>query len=263
MIARFALRAGVLAYLAMLLLVPVGFVFHRTFEHGLHPAWAAVTNQEAQHALWLTLIIAAIAVPLNTLFGIVLAIALVRHRFPGRGLVNAIVDLPLALSPVVVGLSLYLLYGTGGWLGGLAAHGIKILFAVPGMTIATIFVSLPFVVREVVPVLREVGTEQEQAAETLGGSAFQVFQRVTLPSIRGAVAYGVVLTTARAIGEFGAVSAVSGNVEGKTQTLPLYVKAQFDGFDTTGAYASSVVLALIAIGTVVGMRALHANEEVR
>ena len=150
MTARYLLRFGALSYLALLLLLPVGLVFYRTFEHGFHPAWAAVTNPEAQHALWLTLIIAAIAVPANTLFGVVLAIALVRHRFPGRGLVNAIVDLPLALSPVVVGLSLYLLYGTGGWLGGLAGHGIKILFALPGMTLATIFVSLPFVVREVV-----------------------------------------------------------------------------------------------------------------
>src|SRR5947199_10655125 len=218
MTARYALRFGALGYLAFLLLVPVGLVFYRTFEHGLHPAWAAVTNPEAQHALWLTLTIAAIAVPLNTVFGIVLGIALVRHRFPGRGLVNAIVDLPLALSPVVVGLSLYLLYGTGGWLGGLAGHGIKILFALPGMTLATIFVSLPFVVREVVPVLREIGTDQEQAAATLGATGWQTFWRITLPAIRWGVAYGVVLTTARALGEFGAVSVVSGRLAGQTET---------------------------------------------
>ena len=261
MTAKYALRFGALGYLALLLLLPVGLVFYRTFEHGFHPAWAAVTSPQALHALWLTLIIAAIAVPLNTLFGVVLAIALVRHRFPGRGLLNAVVDLPLALSPVVVGLSLYLLYGTGGWLGGLAGHGIKILFALPGMILATIFVSLPFVVREVVPVLREIGTDQEQAAETLGGAPFQVFRRITFPAIRGAVAYGVVLTTARAIGEFGAVSAVSGNIEGKTQTLPLYVKAQFDGFDTSGAYAASVVLALIAIAVVVSLRILQPKEQ--
>ena len=254
MTARYFLRFGVFAYLAMLLLVPVGFVFYRTFEHGLPPAWAAVTNPEAQHALWLTLIIAAIAVPLNTVFGVVLAIALVRHRFPGRGLVNAIVDLPLALSPVVVGLALYLLYGTGGWLGGLSEHGIKILFALPGMTIATIFVSLPFVVREVVPVLREIGTDQEQAAETLGAAPFTTFRRITLPAIRWAVGYGVVLTTARAIGEFSAVSVVSGRIVGKTETLPLYVQDQFEGFNTTGAFAASVVLALIALATVLGMR---------
>jgi sulfate transport system permease protein len=173
MTSKYALRVGALGYLALLLLVPVGFVFYRAFEHGLAPAWHAVTTHQAVHALELTLLIAAIAVPANTVFGVILALALVRGRFPGRGLVNAIVDLPLALSPVVVGLALFLLYGRGGWLGGLADHGIKILFAVPGMVLATMFVSLPFVVREVVPVLREIGTEQEQAAETLGASPFQ------------------------------------------------------------------------------------------
>jgi sulfate transport system permease protein len=251
---RYALRFSALGYLAFLLLVPVGLVFYRTFEQGFWPAWHAVTTPQALHALWLTLLIAAIAVPANTLFGVVLAIALVRHRFPGRGLVNAIVDLPLALSPVVVGLSLYLLYATGGWLGGLADHGVKILFALPGMVLATIFVSLPFVVREVVPVLREIGTDQEQAAETLGASPLTTFRRITLPAIRWAVAYGVVLTTARSIGEFGAVSVVSGRIEGKTETLPLYVQAQFEGFNTTGAFAASVVLALIALATVLAMR---------
>jgi sulfate transport system permease protein len=260
MTAKYALRLGALGYLALLLLLPVGLVFYRTFEHGFHPAWAAVTNSQALHALWLTLIIAAIAVPLNTLFGVVLAIALVRHRFPGRGLVNAVVDLPLALSPVVVGLSLYLLYGTGGWLGGLAGHGIKILFALPGMILATIFVSLPFVVREVVPVLREIGTDQEQAAETLGATPFTTFRRITLPAIRWAVCYGVVLTTARAIGEFGAVSIVSGRIEGKTETLPLYVQSQFEGFNTTGAFAACVVLALIALATVLAMRMFRPRE---
>src|SRR5882724_5682251 len=235
MIARYSLRFGALGYLAFLLLVPVGLVFYRTFEHGFQPAWDAVTNPQALHALWLTLLIAAIAVPANTLFGVVLAIALVRHRFPGRGLVNAIVDLPLALSPVVVGFSLYLLYGTGGWLGGLSDHGIKILFALPGMTLATIFVSLPFVVREVVPVLREIGTDQEQAAETLGAAPFTTFRRVTFPSIRWAVSYGVVVTTARAIGEFGAVSLVSGAIVGKTETMTLRVQGNDESYNTVGA----------------------------
>ena len=181
--ARYALRLSALGYLLLLLLVPVGLVFYRSFEHGPGPAWAAVTTPEALHALWLTLLIAAIAVPANTLFGIVLALALVRHRLPGRGLVNSVVDLPLALSPVVVGLALFLLYGRGGWLGGLADHGLRILFALPGMVLATIFISLPFVVREVVPVLREIGTEQEQAAETLGASPLQTFRRITFPAM--------------------------------------------------------------------------------
>ncbi len=258
---RYALRVGALGYLALLLLTPVVLVFYRAFEHGFGHAWDAVTTHAAVHALELTLLIAAIAVPANTIFGIVLALALVRGRFPGRGVVNAIVDLPLALSPIVVGLALFLLYGRGGWLGGLAGHGIKILFAVPGMVLATMFVSLPFVVREVVPVLREIGTEQEQAAETLGASPFQTFRRITLPAIRWAVAYGVVLTTARAIGEFGAVSVVSGRIQGRTETLPLYVQAQFESFDSAGAYAASVVLALIAIATVVGLRVFHPREE--
>jgi sulfate transport system permease protein len=259
-VGRYLLRFGALGYLTLLLLIPVALVFYRAFEHGFGPAWDAVSNHQAVHALELTLLIAAIAVPANTIFGILMALALVRTRFPGRGLVNAIVDLPLALSPVVVGLALFLLYGRGGWLGGLADHGIRILFAVPGMVLATMFVSLPFVVREVVPVLREIGTDQEQAAETLGASPLQVFRRITFPAIRWAVAYGVVLTTARCIGEFGAVSVVSGRIEGKTETLPLYVQARFEGFDISGAYAASVVLALIAIAVVVGMRAFHPRE---
>src|SRR5438094_3890050 len=261
MTARYALRFGALGYLAFLLLVPVGLVFYRTFEHGLHPAWAAVTNPQAQHALWLTLLIAAIAVPANTVFGVVLAIALVRHRFPGRGLVNAVVDLPLALSPVVVGLALYLLYGTGGWLGGLSQHGIKILFALPGMTLATIFVSLPFVAREVVPVLREIGTDQEEAAHTLGASPWQTFLRVTLPAIRWGLAYGVILTTARALGEFGAVSVVSGKLAGQTQTLTLFVEDRFQSFDLTGAYAASAVLAVLAAAGILTLTLLDRRRE--
>ena len=259
--ARYALRFGALGYLALLLLMPVGLVFYRAFEHGFGHAWDAVSSQQAVHALELTLLIAAIAVPANAIFGIVLALALVRTRFPGRGLVNAMVDLPLALSPVVVGLALFLLYGRGGWLGGLAEHGIKFLFALPGMVLATMFVSLPFVVREVVPVLREIGTDKEQAAETLGASSFQTFRRITFPAIRWAVAYGVVLTTARAIGEFGAVSVVSGRIEGKTETLPLYVQARFEGFDTPGAYAASVLLALLAVATLLAMTLFRRREE--
>jgi sulfate transport system permease protein len=258
MIGRYLLRVGALAYLALLLVIPVGLIFWRTFEHGFGAAWDSVTTPEARHALLLTLEIAAIAVPLNTVFGVVAAIAIVRHRFRGSGLVNALVDLPLALSPVVVGLSLLLLYGTGGWLEG---HGV--LFALPGMTLATIFVSLPFVVREVVPVLREVGTEQEQAAVTLGASSLQTFRRVTWPAIRWATAYGVVLTMARALGEFGAVSVVSGRLVGETETLTLHVQERYQSFDTTGAYAAAVVLALIALATLLLMNRLKPKEETR
>jgi sulfate transport system permease protein len=255
MIAKYALRTFSLSYLAVLLVAPVGYVFWKTFEHGVAPAWDAVTTPDAVHALKVTLILTAIAVPANTIFGVLCALAIVRHRYPGAGIVNALVDLPLALSPVVVGLALLILYGRGGWLGG---HGI--VFALPGMVLATIFVSLPFVVREVVPVLREIGTEQEQAAATLGASALQTFRRVTWPAIRYATAYGVVLTTARALGEFGAVSVVSGRLAGETESLTLYVQDRYQGFDTTGAYAAAVVLALLAMVTLLLMTRLKPKE---
>ena len=255
MIGKYALRVFSLSYLAVLLVAPVGYVFWKTFEHGVGPAWDAVTTPDALHALKVTLILTAIAVPANTIFGVLCALAIVRHRYPGAGIVNAVVDLPLALSPVVVGLALLLLYGRGGWLGG---HGI--VFALPGMVLATIFVSLPFVVREVVPVLREIGTEQEQAAATLGASALQTFLRVTWPAIRYATAYGVVLTTARALGEFGAVSVVSGRLAGETESLTLFVQDRYQSFDTTGAYAAAVVLALLAMATLLLMTRLEPKE---
>ncbi len=256
MIGKYAVRFFALGYLTVLLAAPVGFVFWRTFEHGVGPAWDAVTSHDAVHALKVTLILVGIAVPANTIFGVMCSLAIVRHRFPGAGIVNAVVDLPLALSPVVAGLALLLLYGRGAWLGG---HGV--LFALPGMVLASIFVSLPFVVREVVPVLREIGTEQEQAAATLGASAFQTFRRVTWPAIRWATAYGVVLTTARALGEFGAVSVVSGRLAGQTETLTLYVQDRYVGFDTVGAYAGAGVLALIAMATLILMTTLKPKEE--
>jgi sulfate transport system permease protein len=258
MTGKYALRFASLGYLAVLLVAPVGYVFFKTFEHGVGPAWDAVTTPDALHALKVTLILTAIAVPANTIFGVLSALAIVRYRFPGAGLFNAVVDLPLALSPVVVGLALLLLYGRGGWLGG---HGIA--FALPGMVLATIFVSLPFVVREVVPVLREIGTEQEQAAATLGASWLQTFWRVTWPAIRWATAYGVVLTTARALGEFGAVSVISGRLSGQTESMTLYVQDRYQAFDDVGAYASAVVLALIAVGTLILMTSLKPKEETR
>jgi sulfate/thiosulfate transport system permease protein len=255
MIGKYALSFAALGYLAVLLVAPVGYVFWKTFAHGVGPAWDAVTTPDALHALKVTLILTAIAVPANTIFGVLCAIAIVRHRYPGSGVVNAVVDLPLALSPVVIGLALLLLYGRGGWLGG---HGI--VFALPGMVLATIFVSLPFVVREVVPVLREIGTEQEQAAATLGASGFQIFRRITWPAIRWAVAYGVVLTTARALGEFGAVSVVSGRLAGQTESLTLFLQDRYQSFDTTGAYAAAVVLALLAMLTLLFMTQLKPKE---
>ena len=251
---RYLLRVAALGYLAAILLVPLLLVFRRAFADGFGPAWDAVTTPEALHAFYLTVLIAAIAVPANTVFGVLCALAIVRRRFRGHGIVNSVVDLPLALSPVVVGLALVLVYGRTGWLGpALAEQGIRVVFALPGMVLATIFVSLPFVVREVVPVLREIGDEQEQAASTLGASPWQTFRRVTLPAIRWGVAYGVVLTTARALGEYGAVAVVSGRIAGKTETLTLHVDEEYLRFNEVAAYTTSLVLALLAVLTLIAM----------
>ena len=263
MTAKRVVRYGSLGYLAVILIAPVGLIFWRAFEHGFGTFWDAITTPDAVHALKLTLEVAAVAVPLNTIFGVLCGLAIVRHRIPGMGLINAVVDLPMALSPVVVGLALYLLYANNGWFGTwLTEHGVRILFAFPGILLATIFVSLPFVVREVVPVLREIGTEQEEAAATLGANAFTIFRRITLPAIQWAVVYGVVLTMARALGEFGAVAIVSGGLAGRTQTMTQYVQAAYEnGANETGAYAASVVLAAIAILTLVLMTVFGRRED--
>ena len=259
---RLTLRFVALGYLVVLLLVPVGLVFYRTFEHGVGAVWDSITTPAAVSAFWLTIEIAAIAVPLNTILGIVTALVLVRGRFRGKWALEALIDLPFAVSPIVVGLSLLLVYGANGWFGSwLIGHGVQVIFAVPGMVLATVFVCLPFVVREVAPVLREVGDEQEQAAVTLGASGWQTFWRITLPSIRWGVAYGVVLTTARAIGEFGAVSVVSGHIAGQTETLTLLVDKRFQNFDLAGAYAASALLAVIALGTLLAMTVLKPRRE--
>jgi len=260
--ARIGLRIVALAYLGALLLVPVGIVFYRTFEHGIGAVWDSITTPAAIHALWLTIEIALIAVPLNTVLGVITALALVRGRFRGKALLDALIDLPFAISPIVIGLAMVLVYGRTGWFGGwLANQGIQVIFAVPGMVLATIFVCLPFVVREVEPVLREVGDEQEQAAATLGASRWQTFKRITLPSIRYGIAYGVVLSTARAIGEFGAVSVVSGKISGQTETLTLLVEKRFQNFDVAGAYAASTLLALIALATLLVMTRLRPRRD--
>jgi sulfate transport system permease protein len=243
--ATLSLRAVALGYLLLLLLLPLAVVFGRTFQHGLGAAWAWVTTPAAISALWLSLAMAAIAVPLNTVFGIGAALVLARGRGRARSVLDALIDLPFVVSPVVVGLALILVYGQSGWLG---LHGV--IYAWPGMALATVFVSLPFVVREVAPVLVEIGDEQEQAAATLGASGWQTFWRITLPSIRWGVAYGVVLSTARALGEIGAVLVVSSNVPGSTLTLPLLVyqrDAQIGAQTINGAYAAATELALMSL----------------
>jgi sulfate transport system permease protein len=254
---RIGLRSVALGYLALLLAFPVSMVFYKAFGDGFTAAWEAVTTPEAQHAFWLTFVMVAVAVPLNTVFGVLMAIALVRGRWRGKSVVSAIVDIPFAVSPVVIGLALFLVYGRQGWLADLP---FEVIFSVPGMILATLFVSLPFVVREVVPVLQEIGTEQEDAARTLGASPAQVFRRVTLPAIRWGVAYGVILTTARALGEFGAVSVVSGKISGQTETATVFVESRFQTFDLTGAYAASVVLALFAVAVILSMTLLERRK---
>jgi sulfate transport system permease protein len=258
--ATLSARAVVLLYLTLLLLLPLGVVFGRTFEHGFGTAWDWVTTPAAISAFWLSVIVAAIAVPLNTIFGVGCALVLVRSKARGRKVLDALIDLPFAVSPVIVGLALLLVYGTDGWFGKwFADNGVRIIYAPTGIVLATIFVSLPFVVREVAPVLMEVGDEQEQAAATLGASGWQTFWRVTLPSIRWGVAYGVVLTTARALGEIGAVLVVSSNVAGSTLTLPLLVyqrDADIGAGQITGAYAAATELAVMSLIVLLAMTVL-------
>jgi sulfate/thiosulfate transport system permease protein len=248
-VSRLALRFAALGYLAALLLVPVGLVFYHTFEHGVGAVWDSISTPAAISAFWLTVEVAAIAVLANTVFGVITALALARGKFRGKWLLDALIDLPFAVSPVVIGLALVLVYGRDGWI----ELPFQVIFSVPGIVLATIFVSLPFVVREVTPVLREIGDEQEQAAATLGASGWQTFWRITLPSIRWGITYGVVLSTARAIGEFGAVSVVSGKVAGETMTLTLLVEQRFTNYDLAGAYAASALLAVIAFATLLLM----------
>jgi sulfate transport system permease protein len=252
-----------LFYLFVLLIAPVGLIFYKTFENGIGPPLEAITSPDGLHAFWLTIVCVGIAVPLNTLFGVITAIVMVRHKFRGKALLNSVIDLPFAISPVVIGLALILIYGQDGWFGGtLQDLGVQVIFSVPGMVLATIFVSLPFVVREVMPVLQEIGTDQEQAAETLGASPWQTFWRVTLPAIRWGVAYGVVLATARALGEFGAVSVVSGKISGETETLPLFVENEYTNFNLAGAYAAAIVLAILALAVLLSMNLLRRNPEI-
>jgi sulfate/thiosulfate transport system permease protein len=242
--------------------VPLAMIFYRTFEDGLIAFYESVTTPAAISAMSMSLTIVAIVVPLNVVFGLVTALALARGRFPGRGVVQAIVDIPFAVSPVIVGVSLVLLWGVDGWLGGVAESGFQVVFSLPGMVLATIFVTLPFVVREVEPVLHEIGDEQEQAAATLGASRLQTFRRITLPAIRWGLAYGVVLTVARALGEFGALIVVAGGVPGESQTLTLLVHARYiDDHNAFGAYAAATALMGLALLTLLLMTALNRKRE--
>jgi sulfate transport system permease protein len=265
-VSKWSLRTIALVYLGFLLILPVIGIFFEAISYGIGVAIDAVTTPEAQHAFFLTILMCLVAVPLNTIFGVLTALVLVRQKFRGKAFLNGLIDLPFAISPVVIGLALLLLYGPrDSWVGEwFYENGIEIIFTPIGMAIATMFVSLPFVVREVEPVLREIGTDQEQAASTLGASGWQTFWKITLPSIRWGVTYGVVLATARALGEFGAVSIVSSNVAGETETVPLFVARQYDllGDHVAGAYAASIVLAILALMTLFSMNMIRRRDKV-
>ena len=256
------LTAAVLGWFALLILTPTLALVRGAFASGFAPFWEAITSADAQRAFRLTIGITLTATVLNTIFGLAFAVVLVRHRFWGKTLADGLVDLPFAVSPIVAGLMLVILFGPQGWIGRwLEAWGVRVVYAWPGMAMATAFVTLPFVVREVVPVLREFGAEQEEVAYTLGAGRWTTFWRVTLPSVRWGLAYGITLTVARSLGEFGALLVVSGNILGRTQTATLYIHDGIESFNTAGAYAASVLLAAVSFVLLIGMEALRKRVE--
>jgi sulfate transport system permease protein len=244
-----SLRGIVVVYLFLLVIWPVGLVAYNTFAGGTEALETALSDPVVLNALWLTAQVAFSAVLINTVFGVGISLLLVRHRFPGRRLLSVLLDLPLSVSPVVVGLAIILVYGgVDGWFGpSLEGAGFQVVFAMPGIVMATVFIALPLVIREVVPVLQEIGEDQEQAARTLGATGWQVFRRITLPAIRWAVVYGVVLSLARSLGEFGAVKIVSGNLINRTQTATLVVEQKYQDFEQSTAYATAFLLAFAAV----------------
>jgi sulfate transport system permease protein len=260
---RWGVRVVVLLYLAILIGLPVVFLVVKAFSHGFGAFWGEVTQPDALGALKLSLEVAAIAVPLNTIVGVGAALLIARHNFVGKRVLDTMFDVPVAISPIIVGIALVLAYSRIGWFGApLAREGINVLFTPLGVTLATMSVSLPYVLRSIVPVLLEVGNDQEQAARTLGAGRVRIFWNVTLPAIRWAVLYGVTLTIARTLGEFGAVLVVSGNITGVTQTLPIYIYDSWDQrFDVLGSYSGALVLALISIGVLAILAVLRRREK--
>ncbi len=261
---KFVLIGIAVFYLALILFIPAANVFAQAFKSGFGPFLANLTAPVFLHAVKLTVIIAVIVVPINTVFGLCAAWVIARNQFRGRALLISVLDVPFAVSPVVAGLMLVLLYGRNGWFGpALEAANIKIIFALPAMVIASAFITMPFVAREVIPVLEESGFDQEEAAKTLGANDWQIFWRVTLPNIRWGLLYGVILTNARVMGEFGAVSVVSGNIGGKTQTLPLFVEEAYKQYQTESAFAAAVLLAGLALVTLVLKEVLERKTQIK
>lgn len=241
-----------ISFITLLLLLPLMLVFQQAFAEGVSAFWAEITEPDAVAAIRLSLTAAAIAVPLNTLFGIAAAWSIAKFDFPGKTFLVTLIDLPFSVSPVVSGLIYVLVFGMQGWFGPwLADHNIHILFALPGIVLATIFVTFPFVARELIPLMMDQGRDEEEVAATLGASGFDSFMRVTLPNIKWGLLYGVLLCNARALGEFGAVSVVSGHIRGQTNTMPLHVELLYNNYDYVGAFAVSALLALLALMTLV------------
>lgn len=258
----YLLRIIVVGYLFFLVVWPVSLVVRATFADGFGNLADTLSDPIVIDSLQLTVVVAVISVVINTVFGIGISLILVRYEFPGKRLVNALIDLPLAVSPVVVGLALVLVYnGRDGWFGPtLEDNGLQVLFATPAIVMATAFVALPLVIRELVPVLEEIGTEQEQAAHSLGAGATQTFRRITLPAVRWALVYGVVLSLARSLGEFGAVKIVSGNVIGRTQTATLVVEQQYQEFQQDSAYAIAFLLAAVSVACIITVSLLRPKD---
>jgi sulfate transport system permease protein len=258
---RLLLIAAALAFLALFLVLPLAIVFQQALEKGLAAYAAAVREPDALAALRLTLLTAAIAVPANLLFGLAASWAIARFEFPGRSVLLTLIDLPFAISPVISGVIFILLFGRQGWLGPwLDGHGVKVVFAVPGIVLATVFVTFPFVARELIPVMQAQGRDEEEAAVVLGASGGQVFWRVTLPNVKWGLLYGVILCNARAMGEFGAVSVVSGHIRGLTNTLPLHVEILYNEYQFQAAFAVASLLALLALVTLVAKSVVEWRE---
>ncbi|WP_082065388.1 sulfate ABC transporter permease subunit CysW [Aliterella atlantica] len=261
---KYVLIGIAIAYLGLVLFIPAINVFVQAFDSGVAPFLQNLTEPAFLHAIKLTVLIALIVVPINTVFGLCAAWVIARKQFRGRALLVSILDVPFAVSPVVAGLMIVLLYGRNGWFGPLlSAANIKIIFAMPAMVLASAFITMPFVAREVIPVLEETGFDQEEAAKTLGANDWQIFWRVTLPNIRWGLLYGVILTNARVMGEFGAVSVVSGNIAGQTQTLPLFVEEAYKQYQTQSAFAAAVLLAGLALVTLVLKEILERKTQIK
>src|SRR6187431_1080623 len=260
---KWVLRVLVVGYLFFLVAWPTSLIFRRAFEGGTEAFTEALSDPDVVHAIQLSVQIAVVAVLINLFFGVGMSLILVRYEFPGKRALSALIDLPLAVSPIVVGLALVLVYGgRDGWFGpALEDAGFQVIFATPGMIMATTFVALPLVIREVVPVLEEIGTDQEQAARSLGANARQTFLRITLPSIKWAVVYGVVLSLARSLGEFGAVKIVSGNFTGQTQTATLSVEETYQNFQQQASYSIAALLAFAAMACLVIVSLLRPKDE--